>query len=68
MATKTFIAPDISCNHCTHTIKMELGDLSGVQQVEADVDSKQVTVEWDAPATWDEIKDLLVEIGYPPAE
>jgi len=47
---------------------MELGDLPGVQKVEADVDSKQVSVEWDAPATWDEIKDLLVEIGYPPAE
>ena len=68
MATKTFIAPDISCKHCTHTIKMELGDLPGVQKVDADVDSKQVTVEWDAPATWDEIKGLLVGIGYPPAE
>jgi hypothetical protein len=27
-----------------------------------------VTVEWDDPANWDQIKDLLVEINYPPAE
>ena len=40
----------------------------GVTMIKAEADSKRVTVEWDAPANWDEIKDLLVEIGYPPTE
>jgi len=68
MSSKTFIAPNISCGHCTRTIEMELGDLAGITSVKAEVDSKQVIVEWDAPANWDQIKDLLVEIGFPPAE
>jgi hypothetical protein len=46
---------------------MEVGDLPGVQRVEADQASKRVTVEWIEPATWGEIEDLLEEINYPPA-
>ncbi|MDT8304792.1 MAG: heavy-metal-associated domain-containing protein [Anaerolineae bacterium] len=68
MQSKTFVVPAIHCNHCTHTIKMEVGDISGVESVEADVDTRRVTVTWDDPATWDEIKSLLEEINYPPAE
>jgi hypothetical protein len=45
-----------------------LGDLAGIKNVKAEAESKQVTVEWDAPANWNDIKDLLVEIGFPPAE
>lgn len=65
METKTFIAPNISCGHCTHTIETELKDLKGVQSVQADKDSKQVVVSWEAPATWTEISALLDEIGFP---
>ncbi len=68
MENKTFIAPNISCMHCVHTIKTELGELPGVTSVEAQADTKQVTVSWQAPATWDQIKAALVEIGYPAAE
>ena len=68
MQTKTFEVPNISCKHCVMTIKNEVGELAGVQQVEADKDTRQVTVEWDAPASWDQIKALLVEINYAPAE
>ena len=66
MESKTFIVPNISCGHCTHTVEMELGDLAGVQNVKADIQSKQVLVEWDQPATWQQIESLLVEINYPP--
>lgn len=68
MSSKTFTAPNISCGHCIRTIETELGDLAGIKNVKAEAESKQVTVEWVAPASWDEIKDLLVEIGFPPAE
>ena len=66
MESKTFTVPNISCGHCTRTIEMELGDMAGVQRVQADVNSKQVTVTWEAPANWEEIKGLLQEINYPP--
>ena len=67
MTSKTFTVPNISCGHCTKTIEMEVADLAGVQSVKADMDSKQVVVQWTDPANWDQIKDLLVEINYPPA-
>jgi copper chaperone len=66
MATKSFTVPNISCGHCTHTIEMELGDLSGITRVEADQGTQQVTVVWEEPATWEKIQMLLQEINYPP--
>ena len=68
MTTKTFTVPNISCGHCTHTIEMEVGDLAGVTSVKAEQESKQVTVEWRAPASWEQIKSLLQEINYPVQE
>ena len=68
MSTKTFTVPNISCGHCTHTIETELGDLAGVQSVKAEQGTKQVTVTWDAPASWESIKALLKEIDYAPVE
>lgn len=68
MDSKTFTVPAISCGHCVMTVENEVSDLEGVISVKADQDSKQVVVQWDAPATWDKIKNLLVEIEYPVAE
>lgn len=65
MAKKTFIVPNISCGHCTRTIETELGELPGVTRVKAEATSKQVTVEWEEPATWDKVRALLEEINYP---
>jgi copper chaperone CopZ len=65
--TKTFTVPNISCGHCVHTIEMEVGDMAGVTRVEADEATKQVTVEWGEPASWENIEALLEEINYPPA-
>jgi copper chaperone len=66
MTTTTFTVPNMSCGHCTRTIEMELSELSGVTHVKAEVASKQVTVEWEEPVTWDNIRTLLEEINYPP--
>jgi len=67
MTTKTFQVPNINCQHCVMTIQRELGELQGVKSVKGDVQTKEVTVEWEAPATWDSIKSLLAEINYSPA-
>jgi copper chaperone len=67
MTTKTFVVPNISCGHCTHTIESELAEVAGVKSVKADQATKQVTVAFEAPATWDKIVETLEEINYPPA-
>jgi copper chaperone len=67
MSSKTFEVPNISCGHCVMTIQNEVSELAGVESVSADQATKVVTVEWNTPATWEQIQSLLVEINYPPA-
>jgi len=65
MTTVTYTIPNISCKHCVHTIRMEVGELEGVHSVEADPQTKQAVITFDAPATEEAIKALLAEINYP---
>ena len=66
MSQAKFVVPNISCNHCVMNISRELKALPGVKDVTADANSKQVTVNFDAPASEQGIRKTLVEIGYPP--
>lgn len=66
--TKTFTVPNISCEHCVRSIKNEVSEIAGVTVVQADEKTKVVSVTWDSPATWDQIKATLTEIEYPPQE
>lgn len=65
MTTVTYTVPKIHCGHCVHTIQMELSDLAGVQKVSADMNTKKVVVNFDAPASEEKIEALLAEINYP---
>ena len=68
MKSVTYSVPNISCKHCTHTITMELSDLEGVSKVDADVQTRLVTVTFEDPATEQQLKDTLAEINYPAVE
>ena len=65
MGKQKFSIPDISCDHCVMSIKNELAELKGVKTVEGDPESKNITVEWEDPATVETIKNKLAEINYP---
>ncbi len=65
MTTVTYSVPAISCGHCTHTIETELNDVTGIQSVKADLNTKMVEITFDAPASEESIKALLTEINYP---
>ncbi len=67
MTTVTYSVPNISCGHCVRTIQTELSDVVGVQSVNADPDTKKVEIVFDAPASEEKIKALLVLIDYPVA-
>ena len=67
METIKLAIPNISCGHCVMTIQRELGEIEGISLVEGDPDAKEITIEWDKPATLEEIKSTLVEINYPAA-
>ena len=68
METKKINVPNISCGHCVMTIKNELSELQGVSQVDGDPNTKEITVNWGAPATLETIISHLKEINYPAAE
>jgi copper chaperone CopZ len=65
MEIQSFTIPNISCGHCVMAIKNEISGMDGVKSVEGDPQSKQITIEWDAPATMEKIKATLTEINYP---
>jgi copper chaperone CopZ len=67
MESRTVQVPNIGCDGCVRTIKNEVSQISGVKIVDGKVDGKTVTVEWDAPATWQQIESTLKEIDYAPA-
>jgi len=65
MNTLTLHVPNISCAHCVHTIKTEVGELAGVKTVEANEQTKVVTIAFEPPADRAGIEALLAEIDYP---
>jgi len=68
MESKKLSIPNISCGHCVMAIKRELGEVKGVTRVEGDPQKKEISVNFDAPATLEKIKAALKEINYPAAE
>ncbi len=68
MESKTFQVLNMTCNGCVNTVRTEVEELSGVDTVDINKPSQPVPVEWQAPATWDTIKDALTDIDYAPTE
>ena len=68
MQTKQVTIPAISCAHCVHTVQSEVSEIPGVLSVKADAVSKVAVIQWDSPATWDQISTTLTEIDYPAQE
>ena len=65
MEKKIFNIPNISCHHCVMAIKNELIEKDGVSSVSGDPETKNITVEWDAPMSENQIRQTLKEINYP---
>jgi copper chaperone CopZ len=57
--------PNISCDHCTKTVVRETKDLPGVENVEADVESKSATFTLKSEADLARVKQTRAVIGYP---
>lgn len=65
MTTVTYSIPAIHCEHCTHTVQMEVSEIAGVVEVVADMELQQATITFEDPATETQIKSVLAEINYP---
>lgn len=61
--TMKFTVPDMTCGHCVSTVTRAIKALDAKAEVQADLDSKIVSVETSAPAG--AISKALDEAGYP---
>jgi hypothetical protein len=61
------IMPKISYYHCVHRVESTVGEIKGVRAVQADETTHQEVVEWEGPACWDQIAQVLID-DYPPAK
>ena len=67
METRKLSIPNITCGHCVMSIQRELGEIDGVSKVEEGPTAKEITVEWEEPATLEKIRSTMKEINYPAA-
>jgi copper chaperone len=66
MANAVLNVPDISCEHCEHTITTALSPVEGVREVKVDIPAKQVHVTYDDTVIGvDRLKEVLQEEEYP---
>lgn len=66
MTTITVNAPDISCGNCVAHVEKDIRALPGVHSVKAEVDTKNVTIEFDESAlSREQIAEAMDEAGYP---
>jgi copper chaperone len=62
---KTLNVEGMSCNHCVNSVKKAVGALNGVTNVEVDLKSKTVSIEFDSEKVNTEaIKDAIEDQGY----
>jgi copper chaperone len=68
MAITVLNVPDISCEHCEHTITNALSPVDGVRAVSVDIPAKQVRVDYDeARIDLERMRHILSEEDYPVA-
>jgi copper chaperone len=61
--TVTYTVPGVSCEHCRHAIREEVGAVAGVDAVDVDLDSKVVTIRGTALDDAS-LREAIAEAGY----
>jgi copper chaperone len=68
MARTTLNVPDISCEHCEHTIVNALQPQNGIKDVSVDIPAHEVHVTFDEQSiSIEKMKEILEEEEYPVA-
>ncbi|MFA9277347.1 MAG: heavy-metal-associated domain-containing protein [Rhodoluna sp.] len=65
MATASFTATGMTCQHCVGSVTKEVSELAHVTSVSIDLPSGTVTVESDSSIPQDEIIAAIDKAGYP---
>lgn len=65
MPISTFSVSGMTCEHCVRAVKQEVGDISGVTQVEVELGTPStVTVQSTEPISQQDLVAAINEAGY----
>ncbi len=65
MATTTLSVFGMTCEHCVRAVKQEVGEISGVTQVEVELGTPStVTVQSTEPISRQDLVEAIDEAGY----
>jgi copper ion binding protein len=68
MTTATYTVQGMTCGHCVSSVTEEVGEVTGVDDVQVDLDSGRLTVTGDAADDTAAIRAAVEEAGYSLAE
>jgi copper ion binding protein len=60
--TRIYRVPGISCDHCKHAIEGEVGKVTGVDDVDVDIEQRTVTV--NGAADDSAVRAAIDDAGY----
>jgi copper ion binding protein len=63
MTEKIYTVTGMTCEHCVNAVSSEVGRIQGVEQVDVDLASGQITVTGDGFAD-EQVRDAVDEAGY----
>lgn len=64
MTTTTYHVTGMTCDHCVHAVKAEIGRVQGVSGVDVVLATGTVTVRSDAPLDDGAVQAAVDEAGY----
>lgn len=64
MATTEFQVKGMTCSHCEHAVSTEVGQIAGVQNVEASAPTGRLVVTSSAPVDEAQVVAAVEEAGY----
>jgi len=64
MNTITFSVPGMTCGHCKQAITAEVSKISGVTDVDVDLDTKSVKVTSNSGLAWADLAAAVDEAGF----
>ncbi|MDF9717098.1 heavy-metal-associated domain-containing protein [Nocardioides sp. ChNu-153] len=64
MSTTTYTVTGMTCGHCVASVREEVGEIPGVQDVQVDLESGRVTVTSESEVDREAVAAAVDEAGY----
>lgn len=63
-STMTYNVDGMSCGHCVKTVTEGVGEITGVTEVQVDLENKKVTVTGDDSVDDTSVRETIDDLGF----